>query len=136
MVIPTISSVYPDVHVDKPRMYWDYENYNIVWSDPEPYELVKKIGRGKYSEVFEAVDVRTNTTVVVKTLKPVKKKKIKREILILNNLKGGINIITMLDTVKDSLSKTPSLIFEYVDNTDFKIGRIVDTCLYCVGIHI
>ncbi|CAF0916542.1 unnamed protein product, partial [Didymodactylos carnosus] len=51
---------------------------------------------------------------------PVKKKKIKREIKILQNLRGGPNIITLLDIVKDPVSRTPALIFEYVNNTDFK----------------
>ncbi len=49
-----------------------------------------------------------------------KKKKIKREIKILQNLAGGTNIINLLDVVLDSQSKTPSLIFEYINNTDFK----------------
>lgn len=93
-------------------------------------------------------------------LKPVKKKKIKREIKILQNLSGGPNIIGLLDVVRDQQvtqsspeyqpeyapkagigksasdgfimsddenndslymqSKTPSLIFEYVNNTDFR----------------
>lgn len=34
-------------------------------------------------------------------LQPVKKKKIKREIKILENLRGGPNIITLADIVKD-----------------------------------
>lgn len=53
---------------------------------------------------------------------PVKKKKIKREIKILENLRGGTNIITLLDVVKDPISRTPALVFEYVNNTDFKVG--------------
>lgn len=60
------------------------------------------------------------TKCVIKILKPVKKKKIKREIKILQNLRGGENIIQLLDIVLDVQSKTPSLIFEYVNNTDFK----------------
>ena len=56
----------------------------------------------------------------MKTLKPVKKKKIKREIKILENLRGGTNIITLLGVVKDPVSRTPALIFEHVNNTDFK----------------
>jgi casein kinase II subunit alpha len=52
----------------------------------------------------------------VKILKPVRKKKIKREISILQNLCGGTNIITLLETVRDPISKTPSLIFEHVNN--------------------
>jgi len=34
---------------------------------------------------------------------------------------GGPNIIKLLDIVQDPCSKTPSLIFEYVNNTDFKV---------------
>ena len=60
--------------------------------DPENYELIKKVGRGKYSEVFEAMHVVKDEKCVVKVLKPVKKKKIKREIKILQNLCGGPNV--------------------------------------------
>ena len=75
---------------------------------------------GKYSEVFESINITNNEKCVVKTLKPVKKKKIKREIKILENLRGGTNIITLLGVVKDPVSRTPALIFEHVNNTDFK----------------
>ena len=80
----------------------------------------RKLGRGKYSEVFESINVTNNEKCVVKTLKPVKKKKIKREIKILENLRGGTNIITLQGVVKDPVSRTPALIFEHVNNTDFK----------------
>src|SRR5207249_3567915 len=86
----------------------------------DDYEVVRKLGRGKYSEVFEGMNVRTDNPCVIKILKPVKKKKIKREILILQNLAGGPNIIHLLDMVRDPHSETPSLIFEYIDNHDFK----------------
>ena len=46
---------------------------------------------------------------------------IKREIKILQNLCGGTNIVKLLDIVRDQHSKTPSLIFEHVNSTDFKI---------------
>lgn len=78
------------------------------------------IGRGKYSEVFEGINVVNYQKCVIKVLKPVKKKKIKREIKILQNLSGGPNVVALLDVVRDSQSKTPSLIFEYVNNTDFR----------------
>ena len=67
------------------------------------------------------MNVVTNSKCVIKILKPVKKKKIKREIKILQNLCGGKNIIQLYDVVRDSQSKTPSLIFEYINNTDFKV---------------
>lgn len=50
-----------------------------------------------------------------------KKKKIKREIKILQNLAGGPNIVALLDVVRDPLSKIPSLVTEYVNNIDFKV---------------
>lgn len=78
------------------------------------------IGRGKYSEVFEGINIVNYQKCVIKVLKPVKKKKIKREIKILQNLSGGPNVVALLDVVRDSQSKTPSLIFEYVNNTDFR----------------
>ena len=107
---------------------------------------VSPAGRGKYSEVFEGINVVNYQKCVVKVLKPVKKKKIKREIKILQNLAGGPNVVALLDVVRDSQvgcpplppllagllrvsvlteppqsqSKTPSLIFEYVNNTDFR----------------
>ena len=160
----------------RPRDYWDYEALTVNWGDQEDYEVIRKIGRGKYSEVrlnivcaefivlyyrgfssfsqqtmhpcqdvtvvisilfhaphshyqlskislqvFEGANVRANTKCVIKILKPVKKKKIKREIKILQNMCGGTNIIQLLDVVRDPQSKTPSLIFEHVNNTDFKV---------------
>lgn len=57
---------------------------------------------------------------IIKVLKPVKKKKIKREIKILQCLTGGPNVVQLLDVVRDSTSKTPSLITEAVSNTDWR----------------
>lgn len=65
------------------------------------YEISRKIGRGKYSEVFAGVNALNQEKCVIKVLKPVKKKKIKREIKILQNLTGGPNIIGLLDVVRD-----------------------------------
>lgn len=177
-----MARVYADVNAQMPRAYWDYDSVNITWGVLENYEVVRKIGtyrrrrmgrvsqkqsltacigRGKYSEVFEGINVANYQKCVIKVLKPVKKKKIKREIKILQNLSGGPNIVALLDVVRDSQvniqsrfanpdsfpsvgppgrnqstghvwnddenensllmqSKTPSLIFEYVNNTDFR----------------
>jgi casein kinase II subunit alpha len=113
--------VYADVNQQKTREYWDYEAFDIPWSTcVDDYEIVRKIGRGKYSEVFQGISVKQNEKCVIKILKPVKKKKIKREIKILQNLQGGTNIISLLKVIRDPETKTPSLIFEYVNNTDFK----------------
>jgi serine/threonine protein kinase len=51
---------------------------NEFCRNQDNYEVVRKIGRGKYSEVFEGYNVTNNSRCVIKILKPVKKKKIKR----------------------------------------------------------
>ncbi|KAH9663890.1 Casein kinase II subunit alpha-1 [Citrus sinensis] len=121
--LPAMSKarVYTDVNVLRPKEYWDYESLTVQWGDQDDYEVVRKVGRGKYSEVFEGINVNTNERCIIKILKPVKKKKIKREIKILQNLCGGPNVVKLLDIVRDQHSKTPSLIFEYVNSTDFKV---------------
>ncbi|KAM3709181.1 hypothetical protein ACJW31_02G153500 [Castanea mollissima] len=113
--------VYADINVVRPKEYWDYESLAVQWGDQDDYEVVRKVGRGKYSEVFEGINVNSSERCIIKILKPVKKKKIKREIKILQNLCGGPNIVKLLDIVRDQHSKTPSLIFEYVNSTDFKV---------------
>ncbi|KAH9712283.1 Casein kinase II subunit alpha-4 [Citrus sinensis] len=118
---PSKARVYSDINVVRPREYWDYESLTVQWGEQDDYEVVRKVGRGKYSEVFEGVHCTDNEKCIIKILKPVKKKKIKREIKILQNLCGGPNIVKLLDIVRDQQSKTPSLIFEHVNNTDFKV---------------
>jgi casein kinase II subunit alpha len=112
--------LYHDANVNRPREYWDYETLSVNWGVQDNYEVIRKVGRGKYSEVFEGIDIGKNEKCVIKILKPVMKKKIKREIRILQNLCGGPNVVQLLDVVRDPQSKTPSLIFEYINNMDFK----------------
>lgn len=151
--------VYTTANVRRGQAYWDYENTVIDWvPNNGTYEIETKVGRGKYSEVFQGVQLSTKSKIVIKMLKPVKKKKIKREISILTNLSnetnpptaqpfnkdayyenkkeevlqftrsevyelahdGHKNIIQLLDVVKDQVSRTPALIFEHVDNVDFR----------------
>jgi len=109
------------VNLNRPKSYWDYENFEIPWRGQDDYEVIRKIGRGKYSEVFEGVNSNTSSPCVIKILKPVKESKIKREIKILQNVCQGPNIITLLDCVQDPRSKTPSLVFEHINNMDFKV---------------
>jgi len=120
-IIGTVSKVYANVNSEMNQEYWDYDNMNIEWGGQDNYEIIKKIGRGKYSEVFEAINIANDQKCVIKVLKPVKKKKIKREIKILQNLTGGPNIVSLYDVVRDPQSKTPAFIFEYVNNNDFKV---------------
>ena len=115
--------VYADANARRPREYWDYESLTVRWGEQEDYEVVRKIGRGKYSEVFEGVNVANDCKCVVKILKPVKTKKIKREIKILQNLCGQTNIIRLLDVLNPQ-SKTPS------SSSSMSITRTLRSCTY------
>ena len=59
------------------------QNLNFLYRSQENYEIIKKIGRGKYSEVYEGINTLNNERIVIMILKPVKKTKIRREIKIL-----------------------------------------------------
>lgn len=43
--------------------------YAFCFREQDDYQLVRKLGRGKYSEVFEAINIVTNEKCVVKILK-------------------------------------------------------------------
>jgi len=117
----SVSRVYADVNERLGSQWYEYDNLIVSWGAQEHYEIVRKVGRGKYSEVFEGVNIIHDEKCIIKVLKPVKKRKIKREIKILQNLANGPNIIALLDVVRDPSSKIPSLITEYIHNVDFKL---------------
>lgn len=48
----------------------------LFFREQDDYEVVRKVGRGKYSEVFEGVHCTDGEKCVIKILKPVKKKKV------------------------------------------------------------
>ncbi|GAA5897190.1 hypothetical protein JCM5296_002248 [Sporobolomyces johnsonii] len=120
-VIATASRVYTDVNEKLGPEWWDYDQLVVRWGTQDQYEITRKLGRGKYSEVFEGIDIVNSKLVVIKVLKPIKKKKVKRELKVLMNLRGGENIIELLDVVRDPQAKTPAIIFEHVQNLDSKI---------------
>lgn len=105
---------------EKPSSFFDYDTFTPETDMVDDYAITQKLGRGKYSEVFEAVHDPTKETVVLKVLKPVKKKKIKREIKILDILKGGTNIIKLLAVIHNEPLQLTALVFERIHNEDFK----------------
>lgn len=117
----SVAKVYASACEDRPQEYWDYEqSVTIAWGKIFNYEIINKIGRGKYSEVFSGECITNDKPCVIKVLKPVKMKKIYRELKILTNLTGGPNIVGLYDIVQDKDSKIPALVFEEVKNMDFR----------------
>ena len=54
----------------------------------------------------------------------VKKNKIRREIKILQTLQHGVNIVDLIDVVRDPLTKTPAIITEFVDTSDTDFRKL------------
>ena len=44
--------------------------FDSIYRAQDNYEIIKKIGRGKYSEVYEGINTLTNQRIVIKILKP------------------------------------------------------------------
>lgn len=49
--------------------FFNHCDFDSSHSNQDDYQLVRKLGRGKYSEVFEAINITNNEKVVVKILK-------------------------------------------------------------------
>lgn len=111
--------MYADALSRLPPEFSDYDNLNISFGDPENYAVQSKLGRGKYSEVFLGLDLRTGKPCVIKSLKPIKDKKLNREIKVLQDVVDNPLAQTLLDVVRDPLSKTISLVTEYVTNVEY-----------------
>jgi serine/threonine protein kinase len=75
----------------------------------EYYEIIKKIGHGKYSEEYQGIKTANSERIVIK---------------ILQTLKGGLNIINLIDVVRDPMTKVPALIIEYVDTGDVDFSTL------------
>lgn len=117
----TIARVYADVNVKAPPSHWDYDAMKVEsWGRQDEYMIDERVGRGKYSEVFSGMNIRTKKRCIIKVLKPVRSKKIRREIKILQLLAQGPNIITLLDLVREPETRTPCLIFEPVNSVEHR----------------
>lgn len=57
---------------------------------------------------------------VIKIMRPVKEHRLRREIKILQHVKGGPNVVGLLEVVRDADTKTPCFVFEFVDAIGFR----------------
>ena len=99
---------------EKDVAYGDYANSRVTFNWQDDYEIIHKIGRGRYSEVFEALNLLSGERVVIKMLKPVKKEKVRREIMCLQAMQGCRYAVPLYDQVCDPSNVTPSFIFKYI----------------------
>jgi casein kinase II subunit alpha len=116
--INTISKVYAEINKKLGLEWYDYENWMMPNSSPDPYEIVDRIGSGKYSDVFTAY--KGKKIVAVKVLKPVRASKYSKEAKILVNLKDCPNIVKLFDVVQNPFSLQYSFVFEYCPKICYK----------------
>ena len=120
----------------QPSSFYDYENYSfppttktVEITSPDDYLILRRLGAGKFSDVFEAVDVKLHrqlnpitsskkgsqdaaddenvatapvdprSLVVLKCLKPVSERKIKRELLVLEHASKLPNLARLVAVV-------------------------------------
>lgn len=43
-----VSKIYADVNNQRPKEYWDYDNFRVSWNSQDHYEVVRKVGRGAW----------------------------------------------------------------------------------------
>lgn len=129
MALETTARVYANSALKKGKAYYDYNEYTIEYGEIDKYKITEFLGRGKYSQVFKGKEQKPpHRQCVIKVLRPIREKKINREIKILKALAGVENIIQLLDVVKDAESNTRALIFPYEDHTEARTLFKIFTC--------
>jgi casein kinase II subunit alpha len=119
--IETVSKVYADVCDKRGEEWYDVDSWELPRNPPDPYEIVDWLGSGKYSDVFTAYRNRDYTTLVaIKVLKPVRAQKYNREAKILSNLKGGTNIVELIEVVQNPRTGQYSFVFEHIEEMDYQ----------------
>ena len=102
----------------EPALY--YMNHEFEIGDIDNYLVEAKIGRGRYSDVYEGLNKKLNEKVVLKILKPITKIKIKREICILQKLKKCPNIVQIIDVIKEKDSDIYCIICKSISGIELK----------------
>jgi casein kinase II subunit alpha len=148
LMVSRAELAYPLGCSTKPSNYYDFESApfppetGVPIKSNNDYMLVRRLGAGKFSDVFETVDVHLEerlrasntkqssilsidprTLVVLKCLKPVAERKIKRELLVLQHASKLPNLARLLALVipsdyQDSskryhLQSMPTLVLEH-----------------------
>jgi len=111
---------YSGVCESMPDSYSNYDEFTISWGSLDHYAVIKKLGGGRYSEAYEAINTANNQNCVIKILKPRERYTIKREVLILQALHNGPNIVKLYDVIKDPDTKIASLVFKSVSGDELE----------------
>lgn len=67
-----------------------------MFRSQDDYEVIRKVGRGKYSEVFEGIHTKSQQKCIIKILKPVKKKKVSQMLSELGFLSQYVSLSALI----------------------------------------
>ena len=97
----------------------DLTKRSLASENPIDYQIEGLIGKGSFSKIYRAKNVKLNRTVVLKVIKNPKKynKLIQREIDILSQLNHP-NVIRLYNTINDPKSNTLYMVLEYCGRGD------------------
>lgn len=98
----------------------DFDDLKLNVESTSKWRVYKRLGQGKYSEVFEGKNTETNEVACVKILKPVIPKLFKLEVYVLQELKKGPNIVQLYYTLKDERTDLWCLVFELLNCKELK----------------
>ncbi|KAI9101210.1 casein kinase 2 alpha subunit [Phlyctochytrium arcticum] len=118
--VASVAKVYANVCESVPPSYSDWENFEISWIDGSNYHRQHLVGHGKYSHVYSAVRQSDGRLFAIKYLKAVRARKFRREVLILQNLRHGPNIIEAYGCFFSQETAAPAIVFKYIRNDDWK----------------
>lgn len=112
------SRIYPFVSEGFPPERFDYTSMELEWTPTSRYDIrySERLGEGAFGEVFSAWDTVADLEVCVKTIKPEKYEvdRIKKEIRMLELVRGGPYVVEMRDLVHDVARDLKMIVFEIV----------------------
>jgi casein kinase II subunit alpha len=99
-----------------PASHFDYERYEIPFSDIEDYELVDRLAETRHAHIFLGLNICRGTAVVLKVMKPAQRRRVQREVKILRTLQGHANIVRLEAVVFDEGTQAMSLVMEKAED--------------------
>lgn len=113
--------IYRNASAHIPSDILRYTQRELEWGSMAEYAVVRKVGRGRYGEVFEGRHVASGSRCTIKVLKPLKVPvRFQREISVLQTLHGGPCIPRLLDFVRCPSTSTPALVFDWAENESWR----------------